>query len=79
MLGNDNPADAELACDGGGVQRSSAAEGHQRVVARIAAALDRYRSDRFGDLVGGDPVYADRIFHMVISFFRDRNSRALLR
>ncbi len=59
MARHDNLAEAQFARHGGGMQRPAAAERDQRIVARIAAALDRDRADRLGDLVGGDLIDAD--------------------
>ena len=53
-------ADAEEPRDIDRMQRPAAAEGHQREVARILAALDRHRADRARHVDVGDLTDAVR-------------------
>ena len=54
MVGDDRPGEAHLAHQGGRVQRAGAAEGAEREVARVEAALDQHRAQGTDHVVVGD-------------------------
>ena len=60
MVGDDGTCQAHLAHQGGGVQRAGAAEGAEREVARVEAALDQHRAQGADHVVVGDADDGER-------------------